>query len=189
MLFDYTWYKPKIKYRPEERFYQVGKQLWAGVYPGDVNPRVERQKLNWLIDHGVDHFINLMELKETDWCGKQFRSYMETMSALAAKRKIHVVMQRFPIKDMKLPTRKKMTKILDSIDAAIANGHTVYVHCWGGHGRTGTVVGCWLARHGIAQGYNAIDMLADLRRNEPTKKPSPQTDEQTRMVVKWRPGW
>ena len=25
----------------------------------------------------------------------------------------------------------------------------VYVHCWGGIGRTGTVVGCWLVRHGM----------------------------------------
>lgn len=33
---------------------------------------------------------------------------------------------------------------------ALAAGQTVYVHCYGGIGRTGTVVGCWLVRHGLS---------------------------------------
>ena len=36
-----------------------------------------------------------------------------------------------------------MVAILDSLDTAIADEHTIYLHCWGGIGRTGTVVGCW----------------------------------------------
>ncbi|MBA3406233.1 MAG: dual specificity protein phosphatase family protein [Gemmatimonadaceae bacterium] len=28
------------------------------------------------------------------------------------------------------------------------SGHSIYVHCWGGVGRTGTVVGCYIVRHG-----------------------------------------
>ena len=46
--------------------------------------------------------------------------------------------------------------ILDEIDGAILNGKTVYVHCLGGIGRTGTVVGCYLVRHGIAAGGKAL---------------------------------
>ncbi len=34
-----------------------------------------------------------------------------------------------------------MTQILDDIDSAIADEGVAYVHCWGGIGRTGTVVG------------------------------------------------
>ena len=45
-----------------------------------------------------------------------------------------------------------MTRILDDVDAALADGGAVYVHCWGGIGRTGTVVGCWLVRHGLDDG-------------------------------------
>ena len=43
-----------------------------------------------------------------------------------------------------------------------AEGGTVYVHCWGGIGRTGTVVGCWLVRHGLDEG-DAIARIAALR--------------------------
>ena len=40
---------------------------------------------------------------------------------------------------------------LDAIDAELAAGGLVYVHCWAGCGRTGVVVGCWLVRHGRAR--------------------------------------
>lgn len=33
-------------------------------------------------------------------------------------------------------------RILDAIDARLEAGKSVYVHCWGGIGRTDTVAGC-----------------------------------------------
>jgi hypothetical protein len=39
-------------------------------------------------------------------------------------------------------------EILDTIDSGLRDGRNVYVHCWGGVGRTGMAVGCWLKRHG-----------------------------------------
>ena len=57
-----------------------------------------------------------------------------------------------------------MSRILDDVDAALADGRTVYVHCWGGIGRTGTVVGCWLMRHGLDEG-DPIRRIATLRRD------------------------
>ena len=41
-----------------------------------------------------------------------------------------------------------MAGLLDAIDTAMRDGKTVYLHCWGGVGRTGNVVGCSLVRHG-----------------------------------------
>ncbi|MEO8827751.1 MAG: protein-tyrosine phosphatase family protein, partial [Lapillicoccus sp.] len=38
----------------------------------------------------------------------------------------------------------------------------VYVHCWGGRGRTGTVVGCLLVDDGLSFD-EVIDRLAELR--------------------------
>jgi protein-tyrosine phosphatase len=51
---------------------------------------------------------------------------------------------RTPIRDGGCPTIDELRAILDRIDAELARGEVVYVHCGGGHGRTGTVVGCWL---------------------------------------------
>ena len=58
-------------------------------------------------------------------------------------------------------THQYMSSILDAIDAALGNGKTIYLHCLGGVGRTGTVVGCWLVRHGHT-GDAALDRIAEL---------------------------
>jgi hypothetical protein len=86
--YEYTWWQPRRpKYKPEERFYQVTEQLWAGVYPGDIVPRVETRKLNYLLKHGADCFVNLMEPQEKNWSGQSFKWYYDRLLELAAKKK------------------------------------------------------------------------------------------------------
>ena len=81
-----------------------------------------------------------------------------------------------------------MSRILDDVDDALADGRRVYVHCWGGIGRTGTVVGCWLMRHGLDEG-DPIRRIATLRREvEDAWMPSPQTSAQCAMVTEWKRG-
>ena len=78
-------------------------------------------------------------------------------------------------------------EILDVIDAGLREGG-VYVHCYRGLGRTGTVVGCWLVRHGLDEG-DALARVAELRRElSDAHLPSPQTREQRHVVRKWRRG-
>jgi protein-tyrosine phosphatase len=78
-----------------------------------------------------------------------------------------------------------MRRILDELDAALAGGETVYLHCWGGIGRTGTVVGCHLARHGMS-GAAALREVMRLRRNALCgEMPSPETPEQRQLVMEW----
>ena len=79
-----------------------------------------------------------------------------------------------------------MGRILDRIDACIAANRPVYVHCLGGLGRTGTVVGCYLARHGFSTGRSVIKMIRDLRRNTLTHYlNSPETNQQIDLVESW----
>ena len=73
-----------------------------------------------------------------------------------------------------------------SIDMCIKYDKPVCVHCWGGKGRTGTVVGCYLARHGFAAGNDVIKMIKELRKGTVDfSDPSPETREQIKMVINW----
>jgi ADP-ribosylglycohydrolase len=76
---------------------------------------------------------------------------------------------------------------LDCIDEALAGGRNIYLHCRAGVGRTGTVLGCYLVRHG-AEGRDAIDRLYDLwQQSERSRKipQIPETDEQEHYVRSW----
>ncbi len=83
-----------------------------------------------------------------------------------------------------------MWRILNQIDLVIAQKRPVYVHCLGGIGRTGTVVGCYLRRHGLADGKNVLEMIRKLRVTcEDAERRSPETKEQRVMVVGWGDGY
>ena len=100
------------------------------------------------------------------------------------------MMKRFPITDKNVPSIELMKKVLDEIDRLKADEIPVYIHCWGGIGRTGTVVGCWLMRHGLAQRNNVLDKIFDLRRSqvEPSCMAynSPETEIQERFILNWK---
>jgi protein-tyrosine phosphatase len=125
--------------------------------------------------HGVALFVDLTH--PTD----PLESY-ERLLRTGARRIAH------PIVDMGTTTLPHMTRILDDLDAAIAATSGVYVHCWGGRGRTGTVVGCWLVRHGL-DGGDPIGRIAELRHDVPgSQLASPETAAQCAMVTSWRRG-
>jgi protein-tyrosine phosphatase len=78
-----------------------------------------------------------------------------------------------------------MVGILQAIEQALAANHVVYLHCWGGIGRTGTVIACYLIQQGLA-GSAALDRIALLRQGTPdSHRRSPETDAQCAFVLSW----
>ena len=82
-----------------------------------------------------------------------------------------------------------MTNMLDEIQNWLAQGHIVYVHCWGGVGRTGTVIGCWLRRSGLT-GEQALNQVAQCWRAMSEEKllrhpESPEFEAQKQFVRDW----
>ena len=51
---------------------------------------------------------------------------------------------RIPTVDFTPPTLEMVEQAVEFIKQQIAQGHTVYVHCKAGRGRSATVVACWL---------------------------------------------
>ena len=127
----------------------------AGEYPRAKDPRAAAAKLRDLLQAGIDHFIDLTEVREPL---ERYDLIAEEESRLLGK---DVRSERHPVEDMSVPrSPEQMKEILDAIDGALEGGETVYVHCYGGVGRTGTVVGCWLVRHGLT-GDEALVQIAE----------------------------
>lgn len=161
--------------KPIRRCYWVipGKLL-AGEYPRNKDNESSPAKIKALTDAGITSFIDLTESGE-------LRHYSHLLSEETERR-------RFPIRDLDIPRSPDQTaEILDRIDANLADGKPTYVHCWGGIGRTGVIIGCWLARHGRG-GQAALDELRRLWQNNPKSAwaKSPQTDDQERYVTEWK---
>jgi protein-tyrosine phosphatase len=155
-------------------------RLLAGEYPGAKSLAEARQKIASFLDAGVTLFLDLTEAGEY-----QLRPYAAIAAELAGERGLIVTHHRMPIVDVSVPTPAQMERILVRIDQALAQGQTVYVHCYGGIGRTGTVIGCWLVRHGLS-GRRALAGIKRWRRETPDGwRQSPETDEQWRMVMEW----
>jgi len=158
----------------------VNGRLLAGEYPSAKDPAAAAAKLLRYLDSGVTFFLDLTEADEYN-----LRPYAAQIQQMAAARGLNVTHRRLAIPDMGTPSAAAMTAILDVVDGALAQGETVYIHCFGGIGRTGTVVGCWLARHGVP-GAQALAQIAAWRAGTPDgQRPSPETAAQRRMVLTW----
>ena len=152
----------------EERFYQIKPgQLLAGGYPGSYTEQEAREKIAWLLNKGVTFFLDLTKANEL----KPYALFLPQGNSY----------QQMPIVGMDVPDKEYMIAILDTIDAQIAAGKIVYVHCWAGRGRTGTVIGCHLVRHGLS-GQDALDEIIRLRDGRTN---SPEAALQYDFVRNW----
>jgi Polymorphic toxin system, DSP-PTPase phosphatase len=164
---------------PDSYWVLPGRFL-AGEYPCSVNEDEARGKLRWLLEQGVDYWLDLTETGEAG-----LEPYVPLLGEEAARTGREVVHTRLSIPDMGTPTPQHMRRILDQLDEALQAERTVYLHCYGGIGRTGMVVGCYLVRHGMS-GPQAIAQIANWRSATPDGwKPSPETRPQTDLVLRW----
>ena len=155
---------------PDSYWVEPGRLL-VGEYPGSVDSGHAKARLAAFRSACITSFVDLTEEGELEpyakllWPGARW--------------------QRLPIRDLGCPTRNEMTAILARVGGELARGEVVYLHCWGGHGRTGTAVGCWLAGQGLSPSH-ALTRIRWLRRNMPDAgHASPETAEQIRFVLDW----
>lgn len=184
-MFDDNTMSPAIPFA--RSYWVVPGKLLAGYYPGDLDTSKMEKKLKGILRAGIRYVINLMEENEQNWDGKRFRPYEDDIKRYAGQEGIEITLVRRPIEDLSTPTHEYMKIILDEIDNAVSQSKPVYVHCWGGKGRTGTVVGCYLARHGYARGEDVLSLIHELRQNDPeVYHASPETRQQRDMVTTWQ---
>jgi len=167
----------------ENSYWVIPGRLLAGEYPGSPYTRQASERVRSLLALGVTFFLDLTSPAD------YLLPYAPHLNQDPPGSGSLPVKVNHPIRDFDIPTRGAMKRILDALDGALSEGHIVYVHCWGGAGRTGTVIGCHLVRHGMP-GEQAIEEIARLREVIPAERRrlSPETDSQQKMVRSWRPG-
>jgi protein-tyrosine phosphatase len=161
-----------------DAYWVVDGLLLAGRYAGDYDDEVTRERIGALLEAGIRVVIDLTEPGELP-------AYHDVLREEASARGVQIDYVRTPIPDRAVPSSGDLADILRTIDVALAQERPVYVHCQGGIGRTGTIVGCWLAQNGYP-GEAALERLAELRSACATGCwPSPETNSQRRMVQRW----
>lgn len=152
----------------------------AGPLPAHEDRAVLRQRVSLLLDLGIRTVIDLRTPVEPP----SIRALLDKLAG-----ELDPVWFGAPILNGAAPTSAQMQAILDLIDASLARGRGVYVHCQGGLGRTGAVVACWWVRHGRHDPESALAELMRCRVGQPHgDRPSPETPPQYRLVRSWRPG-
>ena len=147
-------------------------RLLAGEYPGHPNAETARRRIDLLADHGIRTFVDLTTPADG------LEPYEAVLAAVAADRGIDLVRAPHPIPDLGVVDRAGYDAILATITASDG----AYVHCWGGVGRTGTVVGCLLVDGGLTA-EEALVELAELRAGTgKADRPSPETEVQREVI-------
>lgn len=158
--------------------------LYCGEFPGDRKIKVARARLWSLVELGVRTFIDLTS--PADDLTLYEPMLFELEQEIGAR--LHRV--SLPVPDMGVPeSTETMRAILDAIRDSVAKRPAVYVHCWGGIGRTGTVAGCWLRECGLGP-EEALERVQKLYATHMPKvrihPESPQTVAQKDYIRCWQ---
>lgn len=163
--------------RPLHQSYEVwGKGIiYAGEYPGDKNEGIAKQKIEQMHHFGIRHFIDLTEEGE-------LRPYNHLLPC-------ETTYTRFPITDCGAPKSiESVQRLLLRIEELKKMDGYAYVHCWGGVGRTGTIIACYLAQNWDEPDLNKT--LEVLRRNfskmpKSAYRETPETKEQIDFIERF----
>lgn len=164
-------------------YWVVPGRLLVGEHPGSRSRAEALDRLRRFLESGITCFIDLTAADETP--AYEMLLPFETPTGL------RVEYLREPILDHGVPAeRETMGRILAMIDGALDAGHSVYVHCRAGIGRSSMAAGCWLAERNPGGGAAALDELADFWRQSSRSSVwpcVPETEEQTEFVRTWVP--
>lgn len=149
--------------------------LLAGEYPGNPDGGRATEKLNLLVDAGIRTFVDVTTPQDS------LAEYDTVLSQIATRRQLDLRRTSFPIPDLGVVADEIYDEIVTAVDDARRYGG-VYIHCWGGVGRTGTVVACWLGRE-VGTLDEALRRLHDARAgSRKAHRPCPESHAQRALL-------
>lgn len=162
--------------KPIRNSYMVMDRVYAGEYPRDIDEKKSIEKIKQFERFGITHFIDLTEEGE-----------LHPYNQLLDSRMKHL---RFPIQDVSIPASIESVKDLIGKIHEILNENDrnkVYIHCWGGVGRTGTIVGCLLSHQHDFDYRKTMDALKKAFSDCPKSayRHTPETQEQCHFISQY----
>ena len=169
----------EIERMPYDGCYELLDALIAGPSFVCNHWRLSQERILRLSAAGIDCIVSLVSKAELFWQrGQLDRLWFDDLFR----------QHYFPLVDHGVPSVETTTLILNTLDKAIEQGQQTFLHCVAGRGRTGTIAGCFAARHGVATGEGALNFLAKRRYQYGLFQASPETERQREFVRSWRRG-
>jgi len=161
----------------------VHGRILQGAYPVGKTDIEQRVVISALMRAGVSCFVNLVSLQET----MQLPEYSSLVSAhekMRPKDNAKVDHVHFPISDGGTAKDNQVLPLLQDLVKRVKQNQKLYIHCYGGHGRAGTICACLL---GILyelppdEAIQRIQVYHDSR-DHPGCFPSPACEGQRKQV-------
>lgn len=159
----------------------IENKLFAGSNPVVLDKTQTKNNLSELAENNIEVIINLTNKSTFEKLG--LINYSDIIKNFYSNINKNIKIERFGIKDFTVPDKNHMLEILKTIDNYISQNKKLYIHCMGGIGRTGTVIGCYLISKNITDNGNALKYISQLRTG--LKSESPETQKQKKMIEEW----
>jgi protein-tyrosine phosphatase len=103
--------------------------------------------------NGITNVVTLVSNEEL--ANKNLNSFMDQMSNAGLE------VYHSPIVDFGLPSENQMDSIMAYVQNCMDNNKNVLIHCMGGYGRSGTVMGCYAKKY--LQIENPLQYVREIR--------------------------
>ena len=200
-------HKKKYQGPTDESNWVIPGILMAGAYPAAQEDNVHYSIIQSVLSLGISTFICLQAEYEHDpnipefmWRqGYKLRTYIfDALRILKAAdidptKRLGLMckpdkldFRHVPIVDCSTTNDSIVLELAQDICKRLKRGENIYVHCWGGHGRAGTVVSIVLGLLYNLDPHEALKRCQQFHdtRRAPLGVPSPQTATQRAQVIR-----
>ena len=200
------------KYRGpiSESNWVILKHLLVGAFPASPNDEETLENLYGILTKGITTFVCLQEEYNPNVTPQQYknnigiRPYLKDLLHITSKVELYrqekndpyfepaiakpddIEFLHFPIKDCKTASDLQVYSFCFELARRLVAGEKLYIHCWGGHGRTGTIVSILLSilyKYDAQSTMHYCQFVHDLRKAY-IQVPSPQTQTQRNQVCR-----
>ncbi|KAL6059046.1 MAP kinase phosphatase 6 [Balamuthia mandrillaris] len=167
----------------------VKDSLLVGAYPKKM------ALLSSILEQGITRFVCLMTDKELERQGTLYyyraKQMLEENPKAFAQRSDDLQYVHFPIYDRGVADDEVVISLVNDLRRWMHNGEKIYLHCRGGHGRTGTIVSILFGKHYGLSPQEAMDLCQryhdtreDVSSNAAANFRSPESNPQRSQVFR-----